>query len=174
MKNLLVLLAILAVVAGCAVKPPPTATVYDPVTGARTDISENLLPSPETPREVVWLNFFRDGRSSRRMSYYLEAKYMAPSDAGYLEIPPGQTLTIMADGQPMKFDGNGSLNRRRTYRKDFVTETALYDTTKADLQKLASAKKIKVQIKGNNGLVERDFGPENFENLKAFVSQAAR
>ena len=100
---------------------------------------------------------------------------MAPKDAGYLEIPPGQTLTIAADGDTLKFTGNGSLNRRRESRAqktDFVTETALYEVKKDDLQKLANAKKIKVQLRGNNGLVEREFVQENFDNLKAFVASA--
>jgi len=171
---LLCLVAVLGLAAGCATKPPPTATTIDPITGARTDVSENLLnDTNSTPREVVYLNMFREYRSAKRVNYYLEVFYMAPTDAGYLEIPPGQTLTLTADGQPLKFDGNGSLNRRRPYRKDFVRENAIYEVTKQDLQKLANAKKIKVQIRGNNGLVERDFAPENFDNLKAFVARAA-
>ena len=174
MKHLVLLaLAIFGVLAGCATKPPATASYYDPITGRRTDLSENMLPSPESPREVVWLNVFRDYRSSKRMDYYLEAKYMAPAEAGYLEIPPGQTLTLTADGEVMRFDSSGSANRRKAYRKDFVVETALYDVTKPQLQKLAGAKEIKVQLRGNNGLVEREFAAENFENLKAFVTRAA-
>ena len=173
MKNFLIAIAAFGLITGCQTKPPATATSYDPITGVRTDVSENLLASEGTPREVVYLNMFREYRNARRNDYYLEAFYMAPTDAGYLEIPPGQTLTLIADTDTMKFDGSGSLNRRRAYRKDFVRETALYEVSKQDLQKLANAKKIKVQIRGNNGLVERDFSPENFENLKAFVARAA-
>ena len=173
MKRFLILLAALGLIIGCETKPPATATTYDPITGTRTDVSENLLQSEGTPREVVYLNMFREYRSARRADYYLEAFYMAPAEAGYLEIPPGQTLTITADGDTLKFNGNGSLNRRRAYKKDFVRETALYEIKKEDLQKLANAKKIKVQLRGNNGLVDRDFSAENFENLKAFVARAA-
>ena len=170
------LIAALALVAGCQTKPPATATAYDPITGARTDVSENLLQTEGTPREVVYLNMFREYRSRRQSDYYFEAFYMAPAEAGYLEIPPGQTLTISADGDALKFIGNGSLNRRRAYKKDkieYVTEKALYEVKKEDLQKLANAKQIKMQLRGNNGLVEREFAPENFDNLKAFVASAA-
>jgi hypothetical protein len=173
MKNFLILVAALGLITGCATKPPATATSYDPITGTRTDVSENLLQSEGTPREVVYLNMFREYRNARRNDFYLEAFYMAPSEAGYLEIPPGQTLTITADDDTLKFTGNGSMNRRRAYKKDFVRETALYEVDKGDLQKLANAKKIKIQLRGNNGLVEREFAPENFENLKAFVARAA-
>lgn len=174
MNRLILLLAGVMVIAGCATKPPATATYYDPITGRRTDLSENILQGPGTPREVVWFNLFRDYTNPRKATYYVEVKYMAPKDAGYLEIQPGDSLTVIADGQATKFDGSGSLNRRRTYRKDFVTETAIYEVSKADLQKLATAKQIKIQVKGNNGLVERDFTQENFENLRAFVTRAAR
>jgi hypothetical protein len=173
MKSLLFFCAVLALVAGCATKPPATATSYDPITGRRTDVSENLLAAEGSPREVVYLNMFRDYRTAQSSDFYLEVFYMAPSEAGYLDIPPGQTLTITADGETMKFEGNGSLNRRRTYRKDFVRETALYDISKLQLQKLANARRIKVQVRGNNGLVERNFGDENFTNLKAFVARSA-
>lgn len=174
MNRFIFFAGVMMVAAGCATKPPATATYYDPVTGRRTDLSENILQGPGTPREVMWFNLFRDYTNPRKATYYVEVKYMAPKDAGYLEIQPGETLTVIADGQPTKFDGSGSLNRRKTYRKDFVTETAIYEVSKADLQKLAGAKQIKIQVKGNNGLVEREFTAENFENLKAFVSRAAR
>ena len=82
-------------------------------------------------------------------------------------------MTILADGKPLIFDGTGSTNMRKPYKKDFVRETALYPVTKAQLQQIASAKNVKVQIKGNNGLVEREFKPENFERLRKFVSYYA-
>ena len=110
------------------------------------------------------------------MEYYIDVTYVAPKDVGYLEVPPGQTLTVVADGETIKLEGNGSFNRRRAYRQDkqeFVSEKALYDVTKAQLQKLANAKKVKVQIKGNGGIVDRDFVPENFEQLRAFVTRSA-
>ena len=176
MKTNYILLAACCLVAGCAVQPPPAATYYDPVTGARTDVSENLLATEGQPREVIWLNAFRDFKGGRgQSSYYFEVQYIAPGDVGYLDIPPGQTLTVIADGQPTTFESNGSLNRRRAFRREgaeFVREDAFYPISQHDLQKIASAQKVKVQIKGNNGLVEREFRPENFERIKAFVAKA--
>jgi len=176
MKTNYILLAACGLLAGCALEPPPAATYYDPATGARTDVSENLLATEGQPREVVWLNAFRDHRGGRgQSSYYLEVQYIAPADVGYLDIPPGKTLTLVADGSSTTFDSNGSLNRRRAFSRenaDFVREDAFYPVSQHDLQKIASARDVKVQIKGNNGLVERQFRPENFERIKAFVAQA--
>lgn len=175
--NLFVMVAAVGFAMGCAYTPPPTASNYDPVTGRRTEVSQNLLPSPENPREVVWLNMYQEYRNARNVNHYFEVIHMAPKDAGSLEIPAGESLTLVADGESMRFTGNGSMNRRKTLRRnkvDFVEEMALYEVKRTDLQKLASAKSIKVQLKGNNGLVEREFGPENYENLKAFVDRVAR
>ena len=127
------------------------------------------------PREVIWLNSFRDSKDGKPV-YYLEVQYVAPADVGYLEIPPGETLTLLVDGQPMKLESSGSLNRRREFSREkteFVREGAIYPVSKLNLQKIAAAQKVKVQIKGNKGLIERDFRPENFERIRAFVTRAA-
>jgi hypothetical protein len=175
MKTNCLAIALLCLLAGCATEPPPTATYYDPVTGARTDVSENLLATDGRPREVIWLNAFRDSQAGKPV-YYLEVQYVAPADVGYLDIPPGETLTLVVDGKPMKLDSSGSLNRRREFQRektDFVREGAIYPISKLNLQKIASAQKVNVQIKGNKGLIERDFRPENFDRMRAFVTRAA-
>ena len=143
------------------------------MSGLRTDLMENELEAPGKPREIVWLNASRVFHNQKTTELYLEATYMALKDRGFLEIPPGKTLTIIADGKPMVFDGSGSMNMRKPYKKDLVRETALYPVTKAELQKIAGAKDVKVQIKGNNGLIEREFKPTNFERLRKFVSYYA-
>jgi hypothetical protein len=179
MKTSLMLIALLGLLAGCATKPPPpTATIYDPITGERRDVSENLLPSPANPpREVVYLATFRENKShGSESTYYVQVRYIASSEVGYLEIPPGQTLTILADDSPVKLDGTGSMNLRKTFKQeeiDFVSESAIYRISRADLQKLGYARKIKVQIKGNKGLIDRDFTQENYDNLRSFVTRAA-
>jgi hypothetical protein len=98
---------------------------------------------------------------------------MALKDRGYLEIPPGKTLTIVADGKPLIFDGSGSMNMREPYKKELVRESALYPVTKAEMQKIASSKEVRVQIKGNNGLIEREFQSQNFERFRKFVTHYA-
>src|SRR5688572_15898427 len=172
-KAILLLATAALLVAGCAPQAPDVSSYYDQVSGLRTDLMENELEAPGQPREIVWLNASRVFRDYKNAELYLEASYMALQDRGYLEIPPGKTLTVIADGKPYVFDGSGSMNMRKPYKKQFVRETALYPVTKAELQKIASARDVKVQIKGNNGLIEREFKPENFQRLRRFVSHYA-
>ena len=175
MKRYFIQFAALLTLAGCAMKAPVVTTYYDPVSGNRTDLlSDNLLETPGPLREYVELDASRIWKSYYESIYYLEVRYMARSEVGYLEIPPGETLTIIADGQPMKFDGLGSANMRKPYQKGLVRESALYPTSKNALQKIAAAKQVKVQIKGNKGLIEREFAQENIDNFRKFVSAYAQ
>ena len=166
------LAAVAALLAGCASPAPDVTTYYDQMSGQRTDLMENELEAPGQLREVVSLNAFRI-QEREGPQLYLQANYMALKDRGYLEIPPGKTLTIIADGKPLLFDGTGSANMRGPYKKDLVRESAFYAVTKAELQKIASSREVKVQIKGNNGLIEREFKPENFDRFRKFVSYYA-
>src|SRR2546425_3662226 len=175
MKRYFIQFAALLTLAGCAMKAPVVTTHYDPVSGNRTDLlSDNLLETPGPLREIVELDASRIWKSYYESVYYLEVRYMARSEVGYLEIPPGETLTIVADGQPMKFDGLGSANTRKVFKKELVRENALYPASKNALQRIAAAKDVKVQIKGNKGLIERQFAQENLERFRKFVSSYAQ
>jgi hypothetical protein len=163
--------------AGCSTTPPPdAATSYDPITGVRTDLmSQNMLETVQKPpREVVWLNASRVFKNYRNKdsTYYLEVSYMSREETGYLNIPAGGTLTVIADGQEMRFSGTGSYNQRKKNKDGFVSESALYPATRDQIQKIANAKQVKVRIRGDNGLVERDFGPANFSRFKEFLLTA--
>ena len=176
--RVLSLLGALGLLAGCATERPPDVTsYYDNVSGQRTDLlSDNLLKAPGKPREVVWLNASRIFRSPTRSDYHLEVNYQAKAETGYLDIPPGATLTLILDGFPMKFSGMGSGNLRKQFKVEgveFVSEKAIYPVTRTALQQIAVAKQVKVQIRGNNGLIEREFAPENFEKFRSFVTRFA-
>jgi hypothetical protein len=176
MKKRFIQFAALLFVAGCATQAPDVSTYYDPVFGDRTDLlSDNLLDTPgQQPRELVYLNASRIWKNYNQSTYYLEVSYMARAEVGYLEIPPGAMLTIIADGKPIKFDGTGSMNMRKPYKKELVRENAIYPTTKIALQKIAAAQEVKVQIKGDKGVVERQFAKENIDKFRKFVSTYAQ
>src|SRR2546426_12777634 len=136
MKRYFIQFAALLTLAGCAMKAPVVTTHYDPVSGNRTDLlSDNLLETPGPLREYVELDGSRIWKNYYESIYYLEVRYMARAEVGYLEIAPGETLTIIADGKPLKFSGLGSANMRKPYKKELVRENALYPATKSALQK---------------------------------------
>jgi hypothetical protein len=175
MKGYFVLLGGLLLAGGCATEPTPDVTTYvDQATGLRTDLmGENLLEGKGPTRELVWLNASRVYRNFSDAVYYLEGQYMAREDAGYLEIPPGDTLTITVDGQPLKLSGTGSANMRKPYKKGTVREVAIYPVTRVQLQKIALGKDVKVSLRGNNGLIEREFSKDNHERFRQFVTRFA-
>src|SRR5262245_34111866 len=83
--------------AGCA-SNNEVISYYDNFSG-RTDLmSGNLLEASGQPREVVWLNAARIFKQANVSTYLLEASYMSTADAGLLDIGPGQSLTVTADG----------------------------------------------------------------------------
>jgi len=173
-KAILTLCAVLFLVGGCVTQPPEVTTHYDAFSGIRTDLmADNLLETPGTPREVIWLNAYRAYKNYSSSDYYLEVSYMATAEVGWLEIAPGESLVLIVDGEPMRLKGSGSANNRKTARKDFVTENALYEVSAIQIQKIAGARQVKLQIKGDKGLVEREFQEANFERFRAFVRNYA-
>src|SRR3954468_13477891 len=104
-----------AFLAGCASTPEVT-TYVDPNTNQRTDLlSENELPSPGggQPREIIWLNASRVPVTRSIYKTYIQGMYAAHAVVGPLDINPGRSLTIVADGQELKFSGLGSSNSRK-------------------------------------------------------------
>jgi hypothetical protein len=169
-KNLLVSVAAACLLAGCARSLPPVGT-YTDLSGLRTDLLEgNRLPSSvNPPREIVWLNASRIYKTPSDSVYYLEVEYMAKKETGLLDIPYGETLTLVLDGRPLKFTGAGSVNLRQSTSEEIVRERALYQVSREDLQKIASAKKVEVQVKGTKGLVLREFDEDNYKRFRLFV-----
>ncbi len=166
--NLLALAGALAV-GGCATKAPQVTTYYDPYTHSRTDLtSENILESPGPVREVVSLDASRVFLNPADFQYYLEVEYLARAESGYLDIQPGETLVILADGQELKFSGSGSINTRKESKGE-VRERAIYVATGQQLRTIAGAQTVKVSILGRNGIVQREFAPANFDKFRDFV-----
>ena len=157
---------------GCASIPvPDVATHVDPHTHLRTDlIPDNQLETQGPVRELVWLNASRIFKDQRAFEYYLEVHYEAREETGLLNINPGLSLTLVADGKELKFRGSGSLNMRKT-RRGVVSEDAIYQTSGQELRAVANAKAVSVKITGQNGVVVRDFAPLNFSRFRKFVSE---
>jgi hypothetical protein len=154
---------------GCGSTPQVTSWT-NPVTGRRTDVmGDNLLDAPGETREMLWLNAYREVLSPQKQLFHLQVIYGARQEAGYLEINPGRSLSILVDGHELSFSGLGSLDRDE--RKGALFETARYDATADDISRIASASKVVVRVTGRHGIVVREFGPENHENFRKFAQQ---
>jgi hypothetical protein len=154
---------------GCGTTPEVTRFVH-PITGARTDVlAQNLIDEPGNNREMIWLDAYRDFTDKYHYNYYLLLIYGGRQEAGYLDIGPGRSLTIVADGQEMNFTGLGTLKKWED--KGAVFEEARYDATSDDMHRIASAKDVTVRITGIHGTVLRKFAQENSEKFRKFVEQ---
>lgn len=154
---------------GCGTTPEVTSYV-NPVSGRRTDVlAENLLEAPGQSREMLWLNAYRDFQDQYRFKYYLEVIYGAREEAGYLDIGPGRSLTLTADGNEMNFVGLGSLSKEE--ENGAVFETARYEATADDIYRISRARQVSVRVVGRNGIVVRDFSAENFDKFRKFADQ---
>jgi hypothetical protein len=169
-RTSLLWIAATGLLVACATPKTADVTTYiDPQTGARTDLmSENLLDSPDQPRELIWLGASRVFKTPRSYEYFLEVEYMARLESGFLDIQPGQSLLVTADGQTLQFSGSGSLNSRRK-EKDTLRERAIYQTSGHQLRCIAAAQSVRVSVIGQNGVVLRDFSQANTERFRKFV-----
>lgn len=156
---------------GCGTTPE-VASYTHPITGRRTDvIGENLIPGPEQSREMIWLNAYRDFLNRNEYRYYLELIYGANEQVGYLDIGPGRSLTIVADGYEMNFSSLGSLDKEKD--EHAVFEKVRYDASGDEIARIANAKNVTVRVKGENGIVIRQFAPENIEKFRIFLEQSS-
>ena len=168
--NILLLLGISALLAGCSSMPNSDVYTYrSDVGGPGMDlIVDNELDSGEKPTELVWLNALRVRAGAWKGRFYLEVRYEALPQTGWIEIGPGETLSVTADGQTMKFGGIGSSNERNQ-TDSTVVEHAIYEAKADDIRRIARAKDVKVDIVGRLRTVHREFKPANIDKFKTFV-----
>ena len=168
--NTIVPLAIAALLAGCTSTPNSDVYTYrSDIGGPGMDlIVDNELDSGDKPTELVWLNASRVRAGAWKGRYYLEVRYEALPQTGWIEIGPGETLAVTVDGQALKFGGIGSGNER-TQTDSTVVEHAIYEAKADDLRRIARAKEVKVDITGRLRTVHREFKPANIDKFKTFV-----
>jgi hypothetical protein len=168
--RILFLMAVALALAGCASGPKSDVYSYrNDLGGPGIDlIVDNELDSGDRPTELIWLNGLRTHRKAWDALFYLEVRYEALPQIGYLEIGPGETLVLTVDGQVMKFRGTGSVNERKATDNTLI-EHALYEAKVDDLRKIAKGRNVKVDIVGSQRTVHREFKPANIEKFKTFV-----
>lgn len=171
-KNSFWLLVTAVFLAGCA-ETPDVTTYVDPLTNQRTELlSENELVQPgvDHPREIIWLNASRIPVTRAKYNLYLEVKYGANAEAGPLDILPGTTLRLIADGKELKFSGLGSMGVTKK-NGNLIFEDARYEAQNSDIDAIANAQKVTVLLQGKNLLIERNFAPDNFDRFKNFAAR---
>lgn len=158
--------------AGCETAPPdPVVSRTDEVTGRQSHlITDNIIEDSTQADSLLWLNASELFTYRGVAKYYLEVRFQARPERGLLEIGPGQTLTITADGVPMLMTGPGSAKFRRE-KYGTVIENAVYGVDMAQVDKIAKAKEVRVKVSGSKGFVERKFGAKNFDNFREFSRQ---
>lgn len=158
-------------VAGCAAPPESDSYTHRAaMSGPDMDITlDNLLESSEDRSYLAWLSAVRVRDNAWDSRYYLEVRYEGANDAGFIDLAPGETLLVSADGELMRFRGLGSdATRHRTGRGTFV-ETALYEVEPDVIKRIAAANDVKVQINGQSRKLYREFKPINFQKFRHFV-----
>ena len=168
---LLLVCSAMLLLVGCR-STPPDSNVYTHrgSTGPDMDLTlDNLLESGEDRSYLVWLNAVRVRDGLWESRYYLEIRYEAANDAGYMDIGPGETLTLTIDGQDFGFTGPGSSESRTLTSRGTYVENAVYECTPDDLRRIAQGNDIKVRVEGQSRKMYREFRPENIEKFRAFV-----
>jgi hypothetical protein len=157
--------------AGCA--SPPESDSYThraTLTGPDMDITlDNLLESSEDRSYLAWLSAVRVRDDAWQSRYYLEVRYEGASDAGYIDLAPGESLLMEVDGEKLRFRGLGSDATRYETRRQTFVETALYEVNPEMIKKIAAANEVKVQINGQARKLYREFKPVNFQKFRHFV-----
>jgi len=164
-------LAVALSLAGCATAPQTDVYTYrNDLGGPGIDlIVDNELDSGDKPSELVWLNASRIRQGPWDAKYYLEVRYEALPQTGFLDIAPGETLLVTVDGKTLRFTGVGSLNERKETANGTLIEHCIYEARIDDLRKIAKAKEVKVDIVGSERTVHRDFKRANIEKFRTFV-----
>src|SRR2546421_12101228 len=105
------LLPVVVLLAGCASAPKTDVYTYrNDIGGPGIDlIVDNELDSGDKPTELVWLNASRIHQGAWGAKYYLEVRYEALPQMGYLDIPPSATVVLTVNRHMMKFGGAGSV-----------------------------------------------------------------
>ena len=173
MKKELLLVAICAGwLVGCETTPPPdVVSRTDELTGRQSHlITDNIIEDPSQNDSLLWLNASELFTYKGASRYYIEVRFQARPERGLIEISPGQSLTITADGAALRFTGPGSAKFRKE-KYGTLIENAVYTVDFPQLEQIAKAKEVKVRVSGNKGFVERHFASKNFENFREFIYQ---
>lgn len=168
MKTLAIALALLV---GCAGQWAKVKTIQDEFDGYTIHRMQNNtlagggLMDAETKVNLSPQKFIG---SEGSISYSLIVDYYAES---WLFIESGESLVLLVDGERMGFSGDGSSGFREVLYGASINEKAWYDITRDELERISTAKEVKVKVTGQNYFVERHFATRNLTNIQNFLAE---
>lgn len=104
------------------------------------------------------------------VEYYLTLLYRGEE---WLSIPDGPSLSLLLDGTPIRFSGEGSKEHRVVPAAYFgkAEEMARYRVEYADLKRIGAAGAVKVEWRGNAGILQRACSLQNLAYLTRFANE---
>lgn len=164
------ILSLTLLLAACKTPPPTDVYTSRNDLGATMDvIMENEIENPKDPTCLVWLNGSRKREGPWGGKFYLEVAYEGAAQVGYLDIGPGETLTMIIDGESRTFSGMGSSEFRRKTDAGTFQEFAIYQVPEDVFKRIGKAREVTMKVQGRNRTIERDFQPANIEKFRTFV-----
>jgi len=164
---------LLAAFAGCA-SGLKIKTRVDPVTGRSVDRLEGNkigpIPCGLTRDPCVFLDAERISARQGATHFRLVAVYEGEE---WLFVQPGKTLEfeLSESGQNFALFGEGSKENRKILAEKKLRETAFYEISPNNLQRLADAKKVTMKLRGDGFYVERTLTAGNLRNLQSFAQK---
>ena len=139
----------------------------DSSTGNTVCVMTGNALRPLSPRyPLLSLGLISEIDKAVQTKYFLRVLYV--NEAQWLNIGPGNALTITVDGTALAFAGGGSAGTRYTGEAGKVYETARYETDAATIKMIARAKSVTVRVSGVSPL-EKSFGSVNFLYFQQFI-----
>lgn len=108
-----------------------------------------------------------EGKSQR---YDLFARWTGDAR---VDVSPGESLVVEADGQEFKFRvlESGIYRDFQCEPRCIYDDRAYYSATAAQVRAIANAKHVTVRLVGSKRTVEREFNALNFERFQEFVAK---
>lgn len=133
-------------------------------------LQENVLGGGCPGCAIIELNIHKVTHDDRPLMYYdLVVQYRAKE---WLLIEPGESLTLLVDGQPLVFTSdNGSTLYRTVAYGGEVLETAYYSVDLPQLRRIANATEVQVRLDGSETHADRTFQPANLGNFRRFLEE---
>ncbi|MSR06306.1 MAG: hypothetical protein EXR93_04440 [Gemmatimonadetes bacterium] len=160
-------LFVIALVAGCA----PSRTAQPGVQPERKVVrmSRNIIGGyrPAFGNMVLNVETTIEGPARR---YELFARWTGDAR---VDVSPGESLVVEADGQEFKFrvPESGIYRDFSCEPRCIYDDRAYYSATAAHVQAIANAKRVVVRLVGSKRTVEREFNELNFERFREFVQK---